>query len=422
MGLTPGEALHRYKDELTMFEKTELMQFEQIYTVGSYRRQTLQEIADAEGYYRVRVGEQVGYRYLVSEVVDKGAFGQVVKCVDMKEAGKEVALKISRNKKFDVDNAHVEYKILQTLKQHDPTDKHGIVRIIESFPFRKHVVLVFELLGTNLYKHMKSCAKFSQTQLRSLAVQMLHSLSFIKSVGVIHCDLKPENILFTDDKKEAIKIIDFGSSCFSYKSGFTYVQSRYYRAPEIVLGLPYNQAADMWSFGCIMAELKTGRPLFPALDENELLEFFVMMVGLPSNDMIEKCKKKNKFFDKDGKLLRSRQSRLKGQSKKSYPLRRAVDHDPKEEGDYIDFLEKCLDLDPDRRLTPEQALDHPWLHLVSADPNFPKQKSGESSAQERRAGVYASMNTQDREDVRPSDINSNVRNEPLNFTKKFLLK
>ena len=364
VGLTPGEALQRYKDELTMFEKTELMQFEQIYTVGSFRRHALQEIADAEGYYRVRVGEQLGYRFLVSEIVDKGAFGQVVRGVDLKDGGREVALKISRNKKFDVDNAHVEFRILQTLKQHDPADSHGVVRVIDSFPFRKHVVLVFELLGTNLYKHLKTeQARFSQGQLRRLAGQMLQALAFIKEVGVVHCDLKPENILFTDEKKETIKIIDFGSSCFSYKSGFTYVQSRYYRAPEIVLGLPYNQAADMWSFGCIMAELRTGRPLFPALDENELLEFFVMMIGLPSNDMIDKCKKRSKFFDKDGKLQRSRQSRLKNQAKKSYPLRRAIDYDPTAEGDFMDFLERCLELDPDRRLTPEQALAHPWIKL-----------------------------------------------------------
>jgi dual specificity tyrosine-phosphorylation-regulated kinase 2/3/4 len=84
--------------------------------VGSYRRQTLQEVVDAEGYYRARIGEQIGYRYLVADIVDKGAFGQVVKCFDIKDGGKEVAVKISRNKKFDVDNASVEYKILCTIK------------------------------------------------------------------------------------------------------------------------------------------------------------------------------------------------------------------------------------------------------------------------------------------------------------------
>ena len=84
------------------------------------------------------------------------------------------------------------------------------------------------------------------------------------------------------------------------------MQSRYYRAPEIVLGLPYTQAADMWSLGCIIAELKSKIPLFPAVDENELLEFFLMVFGMPSKDMIDKCRKKAKFFDKNGKVVRSR--------------------------------------------------------------------------------------------------------------------
>jgi dual specificity tyrosine-phosphorylation-regulated kinase 2/3/4 len=98
----------------------------------------------------------------------------------------------------------------------------------------------------------------------------------------------------------------------------------------------------MWSFGCIMAELKTGRPLFPAVDENELLEFFVMMIGLPTKDMIEKCKKRNKFFDKDNKLIRSKMSRLHSSGKKSYPLRKAIEHDTTAEGEYMDFLEVLL--------------------------------------------------------------------------------
>lgn len=105
-------------------------------------------------------------------------------------------------------------------------------------------------------------------------------------------------------------MIDFGSSCFNYKSGFTYVQSRYYRSPEIVLGVPYSQAVDMWSLGCIITELTTGRPLFPAIDENELLELFIMVIGIPPPEMIEKAKKKSKFFDKNGKFVRSKQSRI----------------------------------------------------------------------------------------------------------------
>lgn len=84
----------------------------------------------------------------------------------------------------------------------------------------------------------------------------------------------------------------------------------------------------MWSLGCIAVELKTGRPLFPAVDENELLEFFIMMIGFPSSEMIEKARKRNKFFDKDGKIVRSKQSRLLTSGKKTYPLRKVIEHDP----------------------------------------------------------------------------------------------
>jgi dual specificity tyrosine-phosphorylation-regulated kinase 2/3/4 len=83
-----------------------------------------------------------------------------------------VALKISRNKKFDVENAEVEYKILRTLKDNDPTDRHGVVRILDFFHFRKHVILVFELLSLNLYKYMKKddFKPFSRDQLKNLTL------------------------------------------------------------------------------------------------------------------------------------------------------------------------------------------------------------------------------------------------------------
>ena len=154
------------------------------------------------------------------------------------------------------------------------------------------------------------------------------------------------------------QVIDFGSSCFSYKSGFTYVQSRYYRAPEILLGLPYDHAVDMWSLGCILAELYTGSPLFPATDENELLEFFHLIIGTPPKSMLKEAKKYNKFYTKEGQLIRSNNSRLVNCSSKPYPIEEAVNSDDPE---FIDFLKKCLIIDNERRYTPEIALRHPWL-------------------------------------------------------------
>ena len=101
----------------------------------------------------------------------------------------------------------------------------------------------------------------------------------MRNKGVIHCDMKPENILFTDGRVQDVKIIDFGASCLDYTTGFFYVQSRYYRAPEVVLGMKYSYEIDMWSMGCILYELITGDPIFPAKDENHLLEQFIAVIG-----------------------------------------------------------------------------------------------------------------------------------------------
>lgn len=83
------------------------------------------------------------------------------------------------------------------------------------------------------------------------------------SFQIIHCDLKPENILLAQPNRSAIKVIDFGSSCFQDKRMYTYIQSRFYRAPEVILGLPYGPPIDMWSTGCILVELYTGTSVRP---------------------------------------------------------------------------------------------------------------------------------------------------------------
>lgn len=135
----------------------------------------------------------------------------------------------------------------------------------EYFYFRNHLCIAFELLSLNLYDFVKSnnFQGLSLGLIRRFAAQILVSLDFLRKQHIIHCDLKPENILLKSPQKSAIKIIDFGSSCFKDQRMYTYVQSRFYRAPEVLLGLPYETNIDMWSFGCILAELYMGYPLFP---------------------------------------------------------------------------------------------------------------------------------------------------------------
>jgi dual specificity tyrosine-phosphorylation-regulated kinase 2/3/4 len=135
----------------------------------------------------------------------------------------------------------------------------------------------------------------------------VEGLNYLKHIQIIHCDLKPENILYSDESKGFIKIIDFGSSCSRSEEGYSYVQSRFYRAPEVILGLPYDNQVDMWSLGCIIAELYSGRPLFPGTDENEMLEFVALICGIVPQHMIDKGKKRDKFFNTDNgyRIIRS---------------------------------------------------------------------------------------------------------------------
>lgn len=94
--------------------------------------------------------------------------------------------------------------------------------------------------------------------MQSITIQCLEALQFLHGLGLIHCDLKPENILIKSYSRCEIKVIDLGSSCFETDHLCSYVQSRSYRAPEVIMGLPYDKKIDIWSLGCILAELCTG--------------------------------------------------------------------------------------------------------------------------------------------------------------------
>merc|ERR1711881_780705 len=120
---------------------------------------------------------------------------------------------------------------------------------------------------------------FTLQRLKSVSRQCLESLHFIHSLRLIHCDLKPENILIKSYSRCEVKVIDFGSSCFVDDHLSTYVQSRSYRAPEVMLGLPYEQKIDIWSLGCIIAELWTGYVLFQNDSVQSLLARIMGIIG-----------------------------------------------------------------------------------------------------------------------------------------------
>jgi len=121
----------------------------------------------------------------------------------------------------------------------------------------------------------------------------------LEEENIIHCDLKPENILLKSQDKSGIKIIDFGSSCFADQRIYTYIQSRFYRAPEIILGIPFTTAIDMWSLGCILIELYTGMPIFPGESEHEQLMLLMEVLGLPDIYLLERSGRRANFFEEN---------------------------------------------------------------------------------------------------------------------------
>ena len=288
--LTAGKALKTHMDKLTDFEKGEILDYKEIFFIGVEAEKIKGSpfakhnfgYDDERGDYKVVLKDHVCYRFEVMQFLGRGSFGQALKCFDHKK--KElVALKVIRNKKKFQHQATVEVKVLQHLRDADPEDTTNIIRMREYFVFRSHICVTFELLSINLYEFIKNndFQGVSMGLIRRFAIQILHALKFASENQIIHCDLKPENILLKTPTKSGIKIIDFGSSCFEDERIYTYIQSRFYRAPEIMLGIPYTQAIDMWSFGCIVAELFTGIPIFPGESEAEQLALIMEIKGVP---------------------------------------------------------------------------------------------------------------------------------------------
>lgn len=141
----------------------------------------------------------------------------------------------------------------------------------------------------NLYSFMKihGFCGLNFDLIRKFAIQIFQSLSFLYKHKIIHCDLKPENIVLKNFQKSGIKLVDFGSSCFLETRCYTYLQSRYYRSPELLLGRNYDVAIDMWSMGCILAELYLGTPLFPGNSEIEMLTMICDVFGLPNFEILK---------------------------------------------------------------------------------------------------------------------------------------
>lgn len=372
--MTPTAAIARFKRIMSEYELTEIKGYDKIWFVGP----TAQKIRgtkndrnfgfdNEKARYRVVKNDHVAYRYEVLKCLGKGSFGDVMQVYDHK-LKEFVALKIIRNEPRFHDQAKEEIKILQLLLEKDAANRHNVVHMKDYFKFRGHLCITFELCHNDLYAELKlgRFAGFSLESVKSVGRELVQSLRHLRRNKIIHCDLKPENILLRKAGSSALKIIDFGSSCFVKDQVHTYIQSRFYRAPEIILGvLPYGCPIDMWSLGCILVELYTGRPLFPGHNEREQLMYQIEYLGGPPESFLQKAERRRSFFVDGMKLKPTTDRRNRPRTLRARSLKMLVGSS-QEHLEFLDFVMSCLQWDPNDRITPRDASRHPFLATRSS--------------------------------------------------------
>ncbi|KAK3253296.1 hypothetical protein CYMTET_37450 [Cymbomonas tetramitiformis] len=315
--------------------------------------------------FPIRMNSIIAGRYQVMEFLGSAAFSKAIQALDL-QTGMLVCIKIIKNNKDFFDQSLDEIKLLKYINRHDPTDERGVLRLYDFFYCKEHLFIVCELLRANLYEFQKYNREsgdepyFTMHRLQMVARQCLSSLEFLHSLGLMHCDLKPENILIKSYSRCEVKIIDMGSSCFTTDHLSSYVQSRSYRAPEVILGASYGQKIDIWSVGCILAELFTGLVLFQNDSLATLLARVIGILGGFESSFLTRCRLGYKYISRSGQLyerdpntgainiLHPKHTHLKYRLPGADPL-------------FVDFVSYLLTVDPDKRPTAAEALQHKWL-------------------------------------------------------------
>jgi len=221
------------------------------------------------------------------------------------------------------------------------------------------------VLSQNLYELIRNnnFIGISMSLIKRFAQQTFTALSFINKHSIAHCDLKPENILLKHPTRSSIKVIDFRRSCFEDERVYTYIHSRFYRAPEVLLGMPYGTLIDIWSFACIIAELHTGLPLFPGEDEHEQIACILEVLGTPPPHVIANASRRKLFFDSYNKprLQPNSRGRKRRPNAKDFPSATRCS-DP----NLLSLLDMCLKWNPCDRIAADEALRHSWLSNTPA--------------------------------------------------------
>lgn len=310
------------------------------------------------------VEEHISQKYDIKKRLGKGAYGIVWKAIDRK-TGEIVAVKkifdAFRNR-TDAQRTFREIMFLQEFGEHP-----NIIKLLNVIRAQndKDIYLVFEFMETDLHAVIRKGNLLKDVHMRYILHQLLKATKFLHSGNVIHRDQKPSNILLDADC--LVKLCDFGLARSLYQiqedSGnpalTEYVATRWYRAPEILLASHrYTKGVDMWSVGCILAEMLLGKPLFPGTSTINQIERIMGVIPAPSQGDILAIKS-----EYGGSVISRMNSRPR------IPLLELLP--PSCPPEAVDLLSKLLVFNPDKRLTAEEALEHPYVrrfHAAAREP------------------------------------------------------
>jgi serine/threonine-protein kinase PRP4 len=341
---------------------------------------------DEEGYARLRVDEALDNgRYLAGALLGQGVFASVYRAT-VAATGKVVAVKVLRNNDLMRRAGRREMETLQRIVDADPNDRRHCVRMLDNFEHRGHVVIVFEELAMNLRDVVKRFGGGGGIRLaavRLYASQLLTSLHLLGQLGIVHADIKPDNALVSEDKG-VLKLCDFGSAMDEVTGetdAMPYLVSRFYRAPEVVLGvLPYGRALDIWSVACVLYELYTGQILFPGNSNHDMLRLIQNSRGAVPGRMLRRATHRDKYYDSGGLFLDRHADAVSGaevvrgvavperpRERDSVRTAMAVAARDEDSADVsaapllTDLLDCMLAVDPARRISAGDALKMPFF-------------------------------------------------------------
>ena len=351
---------------------------------------------DPDGYYRVILGEKLGGgRYQVYANLGRGMFASVVRARDLHRGEMDVAIKIVRRQETMYKAGMQEVGVLETLAKLDENDMMHIVRLYAHFEHKGHLCMVFESLSQNLREIVKRFGKDVGLNLKAVrlyAQQLMLALVLLRRANFMHADIKPDNIL-VNEAKTVLKLGDLGSASSLTEMEITpYLVSRFYRAPEIseymltVLGQAYDCAIDMWSAGCTLYELATGKILFPGKNNNHMLLLMQQMRGKFTSKQLKKCQFAEHHFEDyntflsveevNGEEIVKRQSLgqpvldMRARLLPGTTARQMRTDELRQTQALIDLLNRMLELDPARRITPNEALAHPFFQPAHVAPRI----------------------------------------------------